>query len=172
MARTRTVIEDLLHPDVEKPVLEQLYIAHGVATDQLRRIPEVLLEITQSFNHITGRDLDPGLVLRYMFNRRKQADWPKLGATARSFDSVLNELSPSQTETLRQIYMDLDIPSDQFLFRPDLTRKIENRFHGLAGERIPGYTLVAAIVAKRKRGLWVKIREEAFGDISHLAENA
>lgn len=170
MARTRTCIKDLLHPDVEKPVLEQLYLAHGVATDQLRRAPQVLLEITGSFNHIAGRDLDPGLLLRYMINRRKQKDWPTLGATARRFASVLDELSAGQIETLRQIYLELDVPSDEFLFRVELTRKIENRFTGLTGVRVAGYTLVAAIVAKRKRGLWVKIRDEGFGDIGQLAQ--
>ena len=170
MARTRTFIKDLLHPDVEKPALEQLYLAHGVATDQLRRAPQVLREITESFNHIAGRDLDQGLLLRYMINRRKQKDWPTLGGTARKFDSVLDELTPSQMETLRQIYLELDIPSDEFLFQTDLTRRIENRFRGLTGTRVPGYTLVAVIVAKRKRGLWVKIRDEGFGDIGQLAQ--
>jgi hypothetical protein len=170
VAEARTFIKDLLHPDVEKPVLEQLYLAHGVATDQLRRVPQVLLEITQSFNHVAGRDLDPALLLRYMINRRKQKDWPTLGAAARKFDSVLDEFTPSQIETLRQIYLELDVPSDEFLFRVELTRAIENRFRGLTGVRIAGYTLVAAIVAKRKRGLWVRIRDEGFGDIGQLAE--
>ncbi len=166
----RAFIKDLLHPDVEKPVLEQLYLAHGVATDQLRRVPHVLLEITGSFNHITGRGLEPGVLLRYMINRRKQKDWPTLGTTARKFESVSDEFTPPQMEILRQIYLELDVPSDEFLFKVDLTREIENRFRGLSGVRIPGYTLVAAIVAKRKRGLWVKIREEGFGDIAQLAQ--
>lgn len=169
MAGKRTFIKDLLDPNVEKPVLEQLYLGHGVATDQLRRVPRVLLQITQSFNHITGRDLESALLLRYMMNRRKQKDWPTLGATARRFDSVLDELTSAQMETLRQIYLELDIPSDEFLFRVDLTRKIESRFRGLTGVGIPGYTLVAVIVAKRKRGLWVRIRDVGFGDIAELA---
>jgi hypothetical protein len=169
VAKKRTFIKDLLDPDVEKPVLEQLYLAHGVATDQLRRVPQVLLEMTQSFNHITGRDFDSAILLRYMINRRKRKDWPTLGATARRFDSVLDELTAAQTETLRQVYLELDIPSDEFLFRVELTRKIESRFRGLTGVRIPGYTLVAVIVAKRKRGLWVRIRDEGFGDIAALA---
>ena len=169
MKKNRTSIRDLLHPDDEKPVLEQLYIAHGVAADQLRRAPDVLMEITDAFNHFTGRDIDPGLLLRYVINRRKQADWPKLGAKARKFDSVLNELTSAQLEILRQIYLDLDVPSDQFLFKVKYARDIEQRFHGLSGIKIPGYKLVAVIVAKRKRGLWVKIRDEGFGDVEQLA---
>ncbi len=169
MKKKRTFIEDLLDPEVEKPILEQLYLAHGVATDQLRRAPEVLMQITDSFNHVTGRDISHGRLLRYMFNRRKAADWPKLGTKARKFGSVLHELTPAQLEHLRQVYLALDIPSDEFLFKVELTREIEHRFTGLSKIRIPGYTLVAAIVAKRKRGLWIKIREEAFGDVEQLA---
>lgn len=172
MSKKRRFIKDLLDPDVEKPVLEQLYMAHGVATDQLRRAPQVLREITESFNHATSRDLEAGLLLRYMINRRKNADWPKLGSAARKFDSVLNELTAPQLGILRNIYLDLDIPSDKFFFRPELAREIEQRFTGLSGARVPGYILVAAIVAKRKRGLWVKIREEeGFDDIGQLANN-
>ena len=122
MEKKRTFIKDLLHPEVEKPVLEQLYLAHGVATDQLRRAPQVLMEITDGFNHITGRDIDPGLLLRYMFNRRKASDWPKLGPKARKFGSVLHELTPPQLEFLRQIYLELDIPSDEFLFKTSIFR--------------------------------------------------
>ena len=170
MQKKRMFIKDLLHPDVEKPVLEQLYLAHGVATDQLRRAPKVLMEIADTFNHVAGRDIEPGLLLRYMINRRKQADWPTLGPKARKFDSVLNELKPKQLEFLRQVYLELDIPSDEFLFKADLTRTIEQRFKGLSGTRIPGYKLVAVIVAKRKRGLWLKIREGQFGDIEQLAQ--
>jgi hypothetical protein len=170
MEKKKTFIKGLLNQDDDKPILEQLYLAHGVATDQLRRAPQVLMEITDAFNHITGRDIDPGLLLRYMINRRKQADWPKLGPQARKFDSVLNELTSTQIEHLRNIYLQLDIPSDEFLFKPKLVRVIEQRFEGLSGIRIPGYTLVAVIVAKRKRGLWVKIREEQFGDVEQLVQ--
>ena len=166
----RTFIKGLLNQDDEKPILEQLYVAHGVATDQLRRAPQVLMEITDAFNHLTGRDIAPELLLRYMINRRKQRDWPKLGPKARKFDSVLNELTSTQLEHLRQIYLQLDIPSDEFLFKPELVRIIKRQFEVLSCVRIPGYTLVAVIVAKRKRGLWVKIREESFGDVDQLVQ--
>jgi len=77
MEKKKQCIGDLLDPDVEKPVLEQLYLERGVATDQLRRAPQVLMQITDAFNHITGHNIDPGLLLRYIINRRKQADWPR-----------------------------------------------------------------------------------------------
>jgi len=161
-------VKDLLHREIEKPVLEQLYIAHGVATDQLRRDPETLCQITDAFNHITGQRYDSSTLLRYMINRRKQSDWPRLGTRATKFDSVLNLLSPDQIAVLRQIYLELDIPSDQFLYEPQLIRDIANRFTGLSGTSVPGTTLVAVIIAKRKRGLWVKIREP-FVDIEEVA---
>jgi len=162
-------IKYLLDADTEKPILEQLYIAHGVATDQLRRERHTLFQIRDSFNHLTSRDLDADTLLRYMFNRRKQADWPKLGDRAKKLESVLNELTAPQLAALKQIYLDLDIPSDEFLFDQKRTREIADRFQRFTGTSIRGYVLVAVIVAKRKRGLWVRIREDAFSDIAELA---
>ena len=164
----RRSIKDLLEREVEKPALESLYIAHGVATDQLRRDPETLFRITETFNRITSQAFTTGELLRYMVNRRKVTDWPKLGTKAKKFQSVLNLLTSPQLSILKQIYIELDNTSDELLFEPQLVQEIETRFMGLAGVHIPGSILVAAIVAKRKRGEWVCIREE-FGDIEIIA---
>lgn len=167
--QTKKPIKYLLDGETEKPVLEQLYVAHGVATDQLRRESHVLFQIRDSFNHLTGHHFDADTLLRYMFNRRKQSDWPTLGKSAKKLDSVLNELTPPQLAALKQIYLDLDIPSDEFLFDPKRTREIADRFQRFTETTIRGYVLVAVILAKRKRGLWVRIREDAFSDIAELA---
>lgn len=164
MSRARTVIKDLLDREMEKPVLEGLYLEYGVATDRLRRDPEALLCITRAFNRITSHNIDSGTLLRYMFNRRKAKDWPKLGSTAKKFDSELNSLSPDELFVLRQIYLDFNIFSDNFLFKPELVQKLEEQFAALTGTFISGQRLVAAIVAKRKRGEWVRISDD-FADI-------
>ncbi|MBW8017989.1 MAG: hypothetical protein FVQ82_17605 [Planctomycetes bacterium] len=164
MSRNRKSIKDLLDGEIEKPILEGLYLEYGVATDQLQRKPEILIRITRAFNRITSHAFDSGTLLRYMVNRRKQKDWPRLGVSAKKFESVLNLLTSDQLFTLKQIYLDLDIFSDEFLFEPELKQKLEERFAGLTGTHIPGYKLVAAIVAKRKRGEWLRISED-FGDI-------
>ena len=70
----RVVLKNLLTPD-EKESLEAIYLSKEVATDQLRRAPTVFAEITEAFYAATGRaDIEAGLLLRYIFNRRKQKD--------------------------------------------------------------------------------------------------
>ncbi len=164
----RIAIKDLLDPDVEKPVLEQLYVAYAIPTDQLRREPKALREITGAFNRVTGRDLDENTLLRYMFNRRKEKDWPTLGKKAQKFRPVGKLLDDDQLDILRTIYFDLDITSDEIQYDKGLIRKVAERFHGLSGEHVPGTILLAVILAKRKRREWPRIRED-FGDIEQIA---
>ena len=161
-------IKDLLNCE-EKPVLEALYLESAVATDQLKRSPDTLRKLTAVFNKITSRDVDQNKLLRYMINRRKAKDWPRLGPKAKKFKSVLNELTSGQLETLKQIYLDLDVPSDEFLFDPNLMQEVALRFEGFTGTRYNASILIAAIVAKRKRGLWVKIREP-FADVEAIVD--
>lgn len=163
----KRAIKDLLN-EMEKPILKKLYVTHGVATGQLRRDYATLLAITAAFNRLTSRNDDPDTLLRYMFNRRKQKDWPRLGKKAKKFESVLNLLTDSELAHLRHIYIDLDIASDNLLFSSETMDRISHRFEGLTGKCIPGHILVAVIFAKRKRGLWIRIREE-FGDMEAFA---
>ncbi len=100
---------------------------------------------------------------------RKVADWPKLGAKAKKFHSVLNLLTSEELATLRQVYLDLDRTSDEYLFDRQMMDDLANRFKGLTGKRISGSVLAAVIVAQRKRGNWVKIREP-FGDIQAITD--
>lgn len=166
----RKPIKDLLNLNDEKPVLEELYVRYGVATDQLRRDQPTLIAITNAFNRITSRDFSSSLLLRYMVNRRKAKDWPRLGSKAKKFEPVKDLLSDYQAGILRGIYLEMDIPSDEFLIKPDLMREITHRFEGVTGTKVEGATLIAVIMAKRKRGEWVKIREvEGFEDIEQIA---
>jgi hypothetical protein len=79
----------------------------------------------------------------------------------------LNLLSAEEISILKSIYLKLDITSDKFLFASDLMSRISQQFKNETGKWIPGPTLVGVIVAKRKRGEWLKIRED-FGDIEEL----
>jgi hypothetical protein len=168
-------LKDLLDRQTEKPALERLYIAQSVALDQLRREPGALSAIAAAFNRVTSRETDPvspGLLLRYMMNRRKAKDWPKVGKAAKRFPMVRDILSPDHTEKLRLIYLGLDETSDEFLFRPGLMRKLQELFEAATGTRIDGATLLAVIMGKRKHGEWEKIRQgipTAFSDIKSVA---
>jgi len=163
-------LSSLLTPD-QKESLEAIYLSKEVATDQLRRAPSVLAEIVDAFHAATGRtDIDPGLLLRYIFNRRKLKDWPRLGKRAHRFVSVVGELTERQTAALRIVYESLDETSDKLLFSTALIRRIASMFRESTGTAVAGSLLVAVIVAKRKRGEWVRIRsgERSFGDIAEV----
>ena len=72
-------IKDLLNAD-EKKVLS-LYVSYRVPSDQLQRCPDILQEIAAGFERLTSRYVEPGVLLRYILNRRKDkgGDWPKTG---------------------------------------------------------------------------------------------
>lgn len=166
MARSKW--KDFVNPG-EKKLLEDLYELHGVATDQLRRDQATLLQIARAFNRMTDREESPSDILRYMINRRKGKDWPCLGDKAKKFEPLSELLSETELEILKNVYISFDVPSDEYLYRPKLARQIANRFNGLTGLSIHPNVLVAIIMAKRKRGLWICIREE-FGDIDQVVE--
>lgn len=166
---SKQYIYDLLNRDYEKPFLEDLYKEYGIATDQLRREPKILARIVDAFNSARDRDLSPELLLRYMFNRRKAKDWPCLGNSAKKLPATVDILSSDDFAVLRRIYLDLDEPSDELLFKSGLTREVAKRFRNLAGKSVRGSLLIAAIIAKRKRGVWVQIRKP-FGDIEDIAD--
>lgn len=163
----RRRMADFLDREVEKPLLEAIYDEYGVATDQLRRQPQILRRITDAFNRIASRDFEPRELLRYMINRRKAGDWIRLGGRARRFPPLYFALPEQQVERLKQIYLSLDLPSDEFLFRPREMARLSDLFFAATGRRVAGATLVGLIVARRKRGEWPTIRT-AFGDIGDI----
>ena len=69
--------------------------------------------------------------------------------------------------------MGLDITSDELLFSPKLMSQVARLFAEATGVSMSGSILVAAIVSKRKRRDWPKIRETqtgAFADIDEVAK--
>ncbi len=167
---SRKPIKDLLCRETEKPVLENLYVEYAVPSDQLRRMPSVLRAIVGTFNRITSRDLDEGTILRYIFNRRKDQDWPTLGKRAKVFRPAATLVPPEHVPVLKKIYEALDETSDEILFDGSVSREIARRFREETGIYVAGSKLVAFVFAKRKRGDWLTIREDvAFGDIDDVA---
>lgn len=166
---SRVILQDLLTPD-EKASLEAIYLSKGVASDQLRRAPHVLAEIVDAFHAATGRDIDAGLLLRYIFNRRKLKDWPRLRKRAKRFEPIASLLSVIELAALKAIYESLDETSDNLLFSAGMLRRIAQRFREATGNAVAGSVLVAVIVAKRKRAEWVCIRkgDRAFADIAEV----
>jgi hypothetical protein len=137
----------------EKYCLEELYIHFAVPTDQLKRKRSVLVYIVNAFNRLTGRDDDVDEVLRHMFNRRKSKDWPRLGDRARRFVPAQHELLDGELEVLMAAYVAIDVPLDEYLLRQDLPRKLAKGFTMATQRIVSSSTLVAALMAHRKRGL-------------------
>lgn len=170
----KSILRDLLSPD-EKESLKGIYLSRGISTDNLRRIPGEFAGLVQQFRAATGRaDISPNLLLRYILNRRKQKDWPRIGKRARKFESVLTLLNASQTAVLRTICETMAISSDELFFSPAHIRRVETMFREKTGTPIEGAILVAIIFAKRKRGEWTSSRSttRAFSDIEIVARQS
>jgi hypothetical protein len=181
MAIARKIpIKDLLTPQ-EKKTLERLYKSYRVTTDQLRRAPEVLSAIASAFERVESRRIEPGVLLRYMFNRRKLKDWPRLGKRAEKFPSMLNLLPADQLAALEKVYETIGMAVDAYQFKPSLARRLAEGFFTATRISEDGEVLVAVMIARRKRGLWPALCEEAdlagqssssessFGDIAEVA---
>lgn len=166
-----------LKPD-QKLCLEELYLHYAIPTDQLRRTPAVLNKLTSAFCGMTGISVEPAELLRYMMNRRKNRDWPCLGDRARRFPQAVNALTDHQLTFLKEIYVELDVTSDEILLQPSVSKQFCALFAKRAGVILPAHTLIPALFQLRKRGLLPTIREEvekenksaakAFGDIAEV----
>lgn len=144
----------------DKLCLEELYLRYAIATDQLDRNRVVLGRITSAFRRLTGRDEDTKELLRYMINRRKNKDWPRLGERARRFPAALKELLEGEIGILSSIYTAINVPLDEYLLRDNLPRQLTDAFTARTGRFLPASTLVAAMMAHRKRGLLPCLEEE------------
>lgn len=160
----------------DKCCLEELYLYHAIPTDQLRRNPVALGRIVAAFHRLTGRDDEAPELLRYMINRRKNRDWPCLGENARQFTPALRELLDGELDLLVDAYTVIRIPLDEYLLRDNLPKKLASAFAAAAGRFVKAATLVAALMAHRKRGLLPCLVEEklaaesrAFADIQIVA---
>lgn len=156
----------------ERELLKSLYTQHRIPTDQYKRRPEDLGRLTEQWNTLTGRDDEPGEILHYMIAQRKQKKWPRLGKNHEKLASVpADVLSVKEWTLLRQAYSELDTGSDNYAFDAQLRAELEKRFARNAKRIVPSIILCAAIEAKRKRGLWVKIggEDEPFADMDAVA---
>lgn len=145
----------------DKECLEGIYTFHRVPTDQLKRLPGVLAQITHAFRRLTGRNEDGNEILRYMINRRKKADWPCLGKSAKRLPVPSSLLEEGDIELLASAYETIGVPLDEYLVDGGLTRRLADRFAHLTGRTSTrASVLVAALLAHRKRGLLVCLKEE------------
>jgi hypothetical protein len=82
--------------------------------------------------------------------------------------------SEKSVDALKKIYISIDIPLDEYLFRRKLVTELESRFNAATGASESGDVLVAVMMTYRKRDIWPTIREvtpeklRPFGDIHEV----
>ena len=145
----------------EKQALEGLYLFHKIPTDQLKRNPSVLEKIAATFHLVSGRNIEPEKLHRYMINRRKKKDWPKLGREYVRFESPKKYLCQDDYSALRICYADIGVSIDEYLFRPELVSLLEKKFAAIADKVIGGQSLIAAMMTERKSGNWSGSEDQA-----------
>lgn len=66
-------------------------------------------------------------------------------------------LSGKAIETLKNAYLKLQTPTDQFLKNPQLLDKLAEQFNAHAETKVPGERLLYEMVRLRKQGLWPRL---------------
>lgn len=170
-------------PDEER-LLTTMYYEALVPSDQYSRRPGFLRRFTAVWNEATGRSDSPGELVHWIVTRRKR---PKgrpgrleaLGEGHKCMRSPGQDaLTPEQWEVLDDLYRELNVGSDNFVFDEALADRLVEMFFERTGVHIPAILLVAALIARRKDGFLGRLdpndpggedRDLGFGDIDEVA---
>ena len=157
----------------DKEMLKFLYVRQKIPTDQYKRRPEALRKLTDRFNALTERNDKADDLLHFMISQRKQGKWPKLGTAHRKLARVpLDLMTAEEWKILDEIYLDINVGSDNYAYNGDLRRELARRFSASAGRFLPARTLCAALERRRKEGTLPRLTdkpEKPFGDIDAVA---
>jgi len=157
----------------DRDMLKFLYVRQRIPTDQYKRRPEDLRKLTDRFNALTERSDEPDDLLHFMVSQRKQGKWPKLGSVHRKLARVpLDLLTADEWDILDEIYLDMNVGSDNYAFDAELRREFARRFSASAGRFVPARTLSAALERRRKEGSLPRLTEkppEPFSDMDAVA---
>jgi len=157
----------------DKEMLKFLYVRQKIPTDQYKRRPEALRQLTDRFNALTERIDKADDLLHFMISQRKQGKWPKLGTAHRKLARVpLDLMTAEEWKILDEIYLDMNVGSDNYAYNVELRRELARRFSVSAGRFLPARTLCAALERRRKEGSLPRLTdkpEKPFGDIDAVA---
>lgn len=157
----------------EKEMLKFLYVRQKIPTDQYKRRPEELRKLTDRFNALTERNDKADDLLHFMISQRKQGKWPKLGSAHRKLARVpLDLMTAEKWKILDEIYLDINVGSDNYAYNVELRRELARRFSISAGRLLPARKLCAALERRRKEGSLPRLSdkpEKPFGDIDAVA---
>jgi hypothetical protein len=160
----------------EDQLLRHLYLEYGFPSDQYERRPAERHRFVEHWNDLSERNDTEQDVIKYIISERKQGRWVKFNGTHNKLASMPDDfLGPAEWGALRTAYTTVlvsrGLGSDNLRFDQDLGQALADEFKTLTGRAVNYALLLAAIEAKRKRGLWVKIgkRRCGFDDIDEVA---
>jgi hypothetical protein len=159
----------------EDGLIRLLYLELRYPSDQYERRPVELARFVQQWNELAERSDTSEEVMHYIITKRKNSQWVTFDGDYERMSSVRDEfLTAGEWHALREAYeavmVSRSLGSDNIRWERDLARELVKEFRARTGRRIHHSLLLAAIEAKRKRGLWVKIGKTdiGFSDIDQL----
>ena len=84
----------------------------------------------------------------------------------------LDLMTAEEWKILDEIYLDMNVGSDNYAYNVELRRELARRFSASAGRFLPARTLCAALERRRKEGSLPRLPdkpEKPFGDMDSVA---
>lgn len=162
-----------LTPD-EEQLIRTMYYEARIPTDQYPRRPRRWRQFVAIWNEATSRDDSPEEVLHWLVTRRKRPDGrpgrlEAIGGDHKKLQSPGAEiLTEEQWEVLDAIYVEMGVGSDNFVFDPELKRRLVREFLRRTRVHVPATKLIAALIARRKGGFLARIDDLGFRDIDQV----
>jgi hypothetical protein len=155
----------------EDALLRKIYVQFRIPRDQYKRRPEELAAFIHRWNKLSGRDDEPGEVIRYIRNQQKAKSrlpvpWPTFKGTHKRAPEPSVHLDDKQLTALREIYAEIVIPLkigvDMVEANEELCSRLSKEFAKRTGLIVPELTLVAIAEDKRKRGEWFRVGRQGW----------
>ena len=148
----------------------------GLRADSLVNHPQVLYDLTESFNALTERSDSPEDILHYIRNERKCGRWVRLGRQKVTAPPETDgNLTEPEMIALSEIYLimgrECEKGNDSFAHDAPLARELERRFIARCGRYVLACHLIAALTDYRKnRNLpRLDLRGHGFADFDDVA---
>jgi hypothetical protein len=148
-----------LPPD-EKDLLKHLYLQFGIPRDQYDRRPMDLRRFTREWNALSGRhDSGPELI-HYIRTQQKQKLWVTFDGNHQQQPFVeLPALADHQWATFNDIYLNINIASDNYSYDLGLVKRFIATFAGRTGCNLSPRELLIALIDRRKDGLLPRLEK-------------
>jgi hypothetical protein len=151
MAKRRKAIR--LQPDEDK-LLRYLYLRRRIPSDQYEYRPNELALFIAGWNRLSGRSDSPGEVLHYIKTQRKNGTWVTFdGNHKRQPGMDLPELLPEHWAAFDDVYRSIAVPTDHFIYDPELPRRFSVMFKGQTGLTFAENDVKIMLLERRKEGL-------------------